>query len=204
MSDVILVVNAGSSSIKFKLYRVEGGAPAALLTGAMSGIGSRPALIVKDGAGRVVEERRFAAEDVPDASAAQHHLAGWLRHHIGETAIAAVGHRVVHGGPTYAEPVLVDDVVLRRLESFIPLAPLHQLGNLDPIRVLCRRRPDIPQVACFDTAFHRGQPEPSDRFALPRALYDEGCGATASTACPTSSSPGACARSRPRSRAGGW
>jgi acetate kinase len=174
MSDVILVVNAGSSSIKFKLYRAEGGAPAPILTGAMSGIGTRPALAVRDGAGATVEESRFAAEDVPDASAAQHRLADWLRHHVGETAITAVGHRVVHGGPTYAEPVLVDDAVLRRLESFIPLAPLHQLRNLDPIRVLRQRRPDLPQVACFDTAFHRGQPEPSDRFALPRALYDEG------------------------------
>ena len=174
MSDVVLVVNAGSSSIKFKLYRVAGGAPAAFLIGAMSGIGSRPALSVKDGTGRIVEEDRFAAEDVPDASAAQHRLADWLRHHVGETAITAVGHRVVHGGPTYAEPVLVDDAVLRRLESFIPLAPLHQLRNLDPIRVLRQRRPDLPQVACFDTAFHRGQPAESDRFALPRALYDEG------------------------------
>ena len=174
MGDAILVVNAGSSSIKFKLYRVADGAPVALLAGAMSGIGVRPALSVKDGAGRGVEECRFPAGDVPDAAAAQHILADWLRHHVGEAAIAAVGHRVVHGGPLYAEPVLVDDAVLGQLESFIPLAPLHQLGNLEPIRVLRRRRPDLPQVACFDTAFHRGQPEASDRFALPRALYDEG------------------------------
>ncbi len=174
MSDVILVVNAGSSSIKFKLYRVADGAPALLLAGAMSGIGSRPALSVTDGAGAVVDARGYAPGDVPDTAAAQHCVADWLRHHVGEAAITAVGHRVVHGGPTHAEPVLIDDAVLRRLESFVPLAPLHQLRNLDPIRVLRQRRPDLPQVACFDTAFHRGQPEESERLALPRALYDEG------------------------------
>ncbi|AWN36340.1 acetate/propionate family kinase [Methylobacterium radiodurans] len=174
MIGVVLVVNAGSSSIRFKLYRVADGAPAALLSGAMSGIGSRPALDVKDGAGRVVEQCSFSTKEVPDAAAAQHVLADRLQHLVGEATITAVGHRVVHGGPTYAEPVLINDAVLRQLEGFIPLAPLHQLRNLDPIRVLRQRRPDLPQVACFDTAFHRGQPEASDRFALPRALYDEG------------------------------
>ena len=174
MSDLILVVNAGSSSIKFKLYRVAGADPALVLGGGMSGIGTAPALTVKDGSGALVENRSFASDEVPDASAAQHHVADWLIHHVGDQRVAAVGHRVVHGGPAYAEPVRVDDTVLRRLESFIPLAPLHQLGNLDPIRVLHQRRPDLPQVACFDTAFHRGHPELADRFALPRALHDEG------------------------------
>ncbi|MGA4551941.1 acetate/propionate family kinase [Methylorubrum aminovorans] len=174
MNDSILVVNAGSSSIKFKLYRIDGADLAPLLGGGMSGIGGTPLLTVKDGRGAVLEERRFTPGDVPDASAAQHHLEDWFAHHRGGESIVAVGHRVVHGGPDFAEPVLVDDAVLRRLESFIPLAPLHQLGNLDPIRVLRQRRPDLPQVACFDTAFHRGHPELSDRFALPGFLHDEG------------------------------
>ncbi|QIJ73529.1 acetate/propionate family kinase [Methylobacterium sp. NI91] len=174
MNDSILVVNAGSSSIKFKLYRIDGADLALLLGGGMSGIGGTPLLTVKDGRGAVLEERRFTPGDVPDASAAQHHLEDWFAHHRGAESIVAVGHRVVHGGPDFAEPVLVDDAVLRRLESFIPLAPLHQLGNLDPIRVLRQRRPDLPQVACFDTAFHRGHPELSDRFALPRFLHAEG------------------------------
>ncbi|CAO4165306.1 acetate/propionate family kinase [Methylorubrum aminovorans] len=174
MNDSILVVNAGSSSIKFKLYRIDGADLALLLGGGMSGIGGTPLLTVQDGRGAVLEERRFTPGDVPDASAAQHHLEDWFAHHRGAESIVAVGHRVVHGGPDFAEPVLVDDAVLRRLESFIPLAPLHQLGNLDPIRVLRQRRPDLPQVACFDTAFHRGHSELSDRFALPRFLHDEG------------------------------
>lgn len=174
MSDVILVVNAGSSSIKFKLYRVADGAPALLLAGAMSGIGSRPALSVTDGAGAVVDARGYAPGDVPDTAAAQHCVADWLRHHVGEAAITAVGHRVVHGGPAHAEPVRIDDAVLRRLESFVPLAPLHQLRNLDPIRVLRQRRPDLPQVACFDTAFHRTQAWEADTFALPPAFYAQG------------------------------
>ncbi|CAO4156714.1 Acetate kinase [Methylorubrum thiocyanatum] len=174
MSDSILVVNAGSSSIKFKLFRIADRDLTPALSGGMSGIGSTPALKVRDGRGSVLADRRFEAGEVPDASAAQHHLADWLLHHLGDAAIVAVGHRVVHGGPTFTEPVRIDDAVLRTLETFIPLAPLHQLGNLDPIRVLRERRPDLPQVACFDTAFHRGHPELSDRFALPRFLYDEG------------------------------
>jgi len=174
MRDSILVVNAGSSSIKFKLYRIEGADLAPSLSGGMSGIGSTPSLKVTDGSGALLEDRRLEAGEVPDASAAQHHLADWLVHHLGDTTVVAVGHRVVHGGADFAEPVLIDDAVLRRLETFIPLAPLHQLGNLDPIRVLRQRRPDLPQVACFDTSFHRGHPELSDRFALPRFLHDEG------------------------------
>jgi acetate kinase len=101
-------------------------------------------------------------------------VADWLITQLEDYAIVGIGHRVVHGGPVYSQPILIDDRVLARLETFIPLAPLHQPANLDPIRVLRHRHPDLPQVACFDTAFHRSHPELSDRFALPRALYDEG------------------------------
>lgn len=174
MSDAVLVINAGSSSIKFKLYEIDGEDLALAFGGAIGGIGGAPTLRVKDGRGVTLAEERFEARALPDASAAQHHLAEWLPQHLGARRIVAVGHRVVHGGPDFAEPVMIDDAVLARLESFIPLAPLHQLSNLDPIRVLRQRRPDLPQVACFDTAFHRGHPELSDRFPLPRSLYDEG------------------------------
>ena len=93
--------------------------------------------------------------------------------HLGAPPLA-VGHRVVHGGPDFAAPVLVDDDVLARLERLVPLAPLHQPNNLAPIRSIRARRPDLPQVACFDTAFHRGHPEVADRFAIPQSLYEEG------------------------------
>jgi acetate kinase len=105
--------------------------------------------------------------------AAQEVVSAWLLERLGGPPRAA-GHHVVHGGPDFAAPVLVDDDMLAKLERLVPLAPLHQLNNLAPIRSICARRPDLPQVACFDTAFHRGHPEVADRFAIPEALYEEG------------------------------
>ncbi|HEV7259204.1 MAG TPA: acetate/propionate family kinase [Bosea sp. (in: a-proteobacteria)] len=174
MSEALFVVNAGSSSIKFKLYRVAGDDIELMIGGAVDGIGTRPRLRAKDGSGTVLIERSFPVAEVSNASQAQHVLGDWVIGQIQDVSVIGIGHRVVHGGPIYAAPVLVDDAVMKTLETFIPLAPLHQLSNLEPIRVLRQRRPDLPQVACFDTAFHRGHPELSDRFALPRALYDEG------------------------------
>lgn len=174
MSEVLFVVNAGSSSIKFKLYRVVGEDIALVFGGAVDGIGTRPRLKAKDHAGETLIERSFAADEVANSSQAQRIIADWVSGEMRDAQLIGIGHRVVHGGPVYSAPVLVDDAVMRTLETFIPLAPLHQLSNLDPIRVLRERRPDLPQVACFDTAFHRGHPELSDRFALPRVLYDEG------------------------------
>lgn len=174
MSEVLFVVNAGSSSIKFKLYRVVGEDIALVFGGAVDGIGTRPRLKAKDHAGETLIERSYAADEVANSSQAQRIIADWVGGEMKDAQLIGIGHRVVHGGPVYSAPVLVDDAVMRTLETFIPLAPLHQLSNLDPIRVLRERRPDLPQVACFDTAFHRGHPELSDRFALPRGLYDEG------------------------------
>jgi acetate kinase len=174
VSEALFVVNAGSSSIKFKLYRVAGDDIELMIGGAVDGIGTRPRLRAKDGSGTVLIERSFPVAEVSNASQAQHVLGDWVIGQIQDVSVIGIGHRVVHGGPIYAAPVLVDDAVMKTLETFIPLAPLHQLSNLEPIRVLRQRRPDLPQVACFDTAFHRGHPELSDRFALPRALYDEG------------------------------
>lgn len=174
MSKALFVVNAGSSSIKFKLYRIVGDDIAPLVTGALDGIGSQPRLKAKGADGAVLVDHSFPPNEIAKPSDAQHAIGDWVTPLMGEYELIGVGHRVVHGGPHYSHPVIVDDEVLRTLESFIPLAPLHQLTNLDPIRVLRARRPDLPQVACFDTAFHRGHPEIADRFALPRALYDDG------------------------------
>jgi len=174
MNEAIFVVNAGSSSIKFKLYRVAGRDVALVLGGALDGIGTRPRLLAKDEAGTVLVERTFTPEEIAKAPEAQHAISDWVLPHLDGFDLIGVGHRVVHGGPHYTHPELVNDEVLRTLESFIPLAPLHQLTNLDPIRTIRARRPDLPQVACFDTAFHRSHPEICDRFALPDALYRDG------------------------------
>ena len=98
----------------------------------------------------------------------------FLREQIGGKLPTAIGHRVVHGGPDYSEPTVVSDAVIGRLERFVPLAPLHQPNNLGPIRAILERQPHLLQVACFDTAFHRGHPEVADRFAIPEQLYVEG------------------------------
>jgi acetate kinase len=98
----------------------------------------------------------------------------FLRDRVGGKLPRAVGHRVVHGGSTYSAPTVVTDAVLDQLERFVPLAPLHQPNNLAPIRAILDRLPDLPQVACFDTAFHRGHAEVADRFAIPEQLYSEG------------------------------
>jgi acetate kinase len=112
-------------------------------------------------------------EQVPDVPAALNASAAWLRDQL-EVKPIAVGHRVVHGGPDFDQPLLVDNAILDRLERFVPLAPLHQPFNLSPIRTLLKNAPDIPQVACFDTAFHRSHDEIADHYAIPRELYAEG------------------------------
>jgi len=174
MSRAIFVVNAGSSSIKFKLFRIVGDAIEIVLSGAVDGIGSKPRLKARDHDGKVLVERTFAVAEISSTAQAQHVVADWLIAQVKYYEIVGIGHRVVHGGPDYWQPVVVDDGVLAKLETLVSLAPLHLPANLDPIRVLRQRHPDLPQVACFDTAFHRGHPALSDRFALPRALYDEG------------------------------
>ncbi|RAI38730.1 acetate/propionate family kinase, partial [Rhodoplanes roseus] len=123
--------------------------------------------------GETLVDKALAPAAVPDLPAALHVAETWLRGQTGVT-LAAVGHRVVHGGPTYDRPVRVSPAVLADLERLVPLAPLHQPHNLAPIRTLLERRPDLPQVACFDTAFHRGRDPLADRFAIPQALHDEG------------------------------
>jgi len=171
----ILVINAGSSSIKFALFDVVDGRELRLdCKGQLDGIGTQPRLRVRDAQGTVLADDTSPVGEVPDVPAAMTRVGAWLTERLGGTSPMAVGHRVVHGGPSYAAPVRVTDDVLAALERLVPLAPLHQPLNLGPIRTLQARFPGTPNVACFDTAFHRGHPEVADRYALPDALYQEG------------------------------
>jgi acetate kinase len=175
MRDTILVVNAGSSSIKFQLYEIASDATLSRqLKGQLDGIGSRPKYRVRGAAGAVLIDETLPREAVPDVDVAMARIAGWLRERTGGTLPVAIGHRVVHGGAHYAAPTVVDSRVIADLERLIPLAPLHQPANLAPIRALHANHPQIPQVACFDTAFHRGHPELADRYAIPEELYRDG------------------------------
>jgi acetate kinase len=172
--DTILVVNAGSSSVKFQVFATEGtGGLTRLIKGQMDGIGTRPRLRAASADGRVLVEEAYAPERVPDVAAALATGAAWLRE-TQKLDPAAVGHRVVHGGPRHDRPVLVDAGVLAGLERYASLAPLHQPNNLAPIRTLLARSPHLPQVACFDTAFHRGHDALTDRYAIPERFYAEG------------------------------
>lgn len=170
----ILVVNAGSSSLKFQLFENEPGPRVKrLLKGQLDGIGVRPRLRATKGDGAIAIDRMFSPEEVRDLPAAIQVTAEWLRG-TENVDLAAIGHRVVHGGPEYSEPILVSPEVLDRLARYVPLAPLHQPNNLAPIRTILELRPELPQVACFDTAFHRGHGPLADHFAIPEELYAEG------------------------------
>jgi acetate kinase len=172
--DTILVVNAGSSSVKFQVFGIgQDDSLQRQLKGQMDGIGSRPRLRASGADGGILIDRNYAKDTVPDVSTALTTTGAWLRDDLRINPVA-IGHRVVHGGPDYDRPVRVDQAVVARLERYVSLAPLHQPYNLAPIRSVLSRFPDIPQVACFDTAFHRGHGELADRYAIPEALYAEG------------------------------
>jgi acetate kinase len=172
--DTILVVNAGSSSVKFQVFEVDGdGRLRRQIKGQMDGIGSRPRLHATGPNGDPLAERAYPIENVPDVPAALTVAGAWLRDELRISPLA-VGHRVVHGGPDYASPVLIDHGVIARLERFVSLAPLHQPYNLAPIRSLLENRPTLPQVACFDTAFHRDHDALADHYAIPQQLHAEG------------------------------
>jgi acetate kinase len=172
--DTILVVNAGSSSVKFQAFGVEGrGALQRLIKGQVDGIGTKPRLVAEASDRSSLIDKTYAADMIADVPAAIAVVAGWLRELQGYDLVA-VGHRVVHGGPMYDRPVVVDHAVVANLERYVSLAPLHQPNNLTPIRTLLAARPELLQVACFDTAFHRGHSNVADHFAIPEKLYAEG------------------------------
>ncbi|MCC7486653.1 MAG: acetate/propionate family kinase [Burkholderiales bacterium] len=174
MSDAILVLNAGSSSIKFLLYAEQDGALEAVARGQIEGLHTAPRFVARDRAGNAVGEKSWGEGVNLGHEGAVAHLAEFLGGLRGDHTLAAVGHRVVHGGLEYSAPVRIDEDVLEVLARFIPLAPLHQPHNLAPIRLLLGRRPELPQVACFDTAFHSTNPDIARRFALPREFHDAG------------------------------
>lgn len=176
MPDFILVVNAGSSSLKFEVFELAnaGASLTRAVKGQIDGIGTQPRLVAKDAGNTALVEEKLQPTEVGDLVQALSCAQSWLRARFGNAAPVAVGHRVVHGGPQYSAPTLIDDTVIERLEKLVPLAPLHQPNNLVPIKALRQRSPDLPQVACFDTAFHRNHPDLADRFAIPEALYKEG------------------------------
>ena len=174
MADAILVLNAGSSSLKFAVF-VAGEPPEPLLRGQLEGLFTQPHFVARDHADSVIGEQKWAAGTKLGHDGAIEFLFAWgqgdvLRNH----RIVAAGHRVVHGGLKFTHPVRIDPEVLTALEAFVPLAPLHQPHNLAAIRAIVERLPQLPQVACFDTSFHRTQPAVAQAFALPRRYTEEG------------------------------
>jgi acetate kinase len=174
MTRVIPVLNAGSSSVKFSVFSVAGDGLRPLFHGGLDRIGTAPHFCARDAAGATIAEERLPPATIATQEDAVHHLFGWVKAHGEGLDVIAVGHRVVHGGPVYAEPIIVDERALEVLTGFEPLAPAHQPHNLAPIRALAKARPDLPQVACFDTAFHRTAPLVAELYALPRAFFDAG------------------------------
>jgi acetate kinase len=172
--DTILVINAGSSSIKFQLFAIaEQQRVERLLKGHMEGIGVKPVLIAEGVEPGMTTQAAFSAAEVADVPQAMKRVGAWLRETLKGFPVA-VGHRVVHGGADHHVPTAVDAEMLANLGRFVPLAPLHQPNNLAPIRALLEQAPGLLQVACFDTAFHRGHPEIADRYAIPERLHAEG------------------------------
>lgn len=175
MTETILVANSGSSSIKFQLFAITGEQQLErLMKGQLEGMATHPRLSARDTNGAVLIDRSWDAAEVSSAPAALAKIIEFLRAHIGGSLPVAVGHRVVHGGPDYSEPILIDKALVDRLGRLCPLAPLHQPHNLAPIRAILERHPEVPQVACFDTAFHHGHPEVADHYAIPGSLHLEG------------------------------
>jgi acetate kinase len=174
MQDAIAVLNAGSSSLKFSVFAEMGTEFGVIVRGQAEGLATAPHFVAKDGVGSVVSEKSWGAGAELGHDGALDHLIAFLRAEFAGHGLAGVGHRVVHGGPEYAQPVRLDASIVAALEKYVPLAPLHQPHNLAPIRALLARQPQLPQVACFDTAFHSGAPAVAQAFALPRAITERG------------------------------
>ena len=171
--DSILVVNAGSSSVKFQLFALDGAAQLTRkIKAQIEGIGTRPRFRASGPDRTTLIDREYDAPTIADVPAAMRSAGAWLREEQ-RIAPSAVG-RVVHGGPEYDSPVPITEQVLARLERYVPLAPLHQPHNLAPIRAILADFPELPQVACFDTAFHRNHSAAADHYAIPQHLHAEG------------------------------
>jgi acetate kinase len=174
MANAIVVLNAGSSSIKFSLFLERDGTLEPDIRGQVEGLYTKARFVSKAPDGSLKAEKTWPDGVALDHDGALDHLVAHLRAELADDRLIGIGHRVVHGGLAYSQPVRVDAAVLKVLETFAPLAPLHQPHNLAPIRRVLARVPELPQVACFDTAFHRCQPEVAQMFALPAELRDAG------------------------------
>jgi len=174
MGDAIGVLNAGSSSIKFSLFAEEAGKPTLVARGQAEGIYTSPRFVAKNADGQVLDEKTWPADVSLGHDGALEYLVGFLRDRLAQHRLVGVGHRVVHGGREYMKPVRVDAGLVAALEKYVPLAPLHQPHNLAPIKALLARMPKLPQIACFDTSFHRAQPPVAQAFALPASITERG------------------------------
>jgi len=172
-NDAILVLNAGSSSIKLSVFAEGAGELALQMRGQVESLYTAPRFVAQDPSGRVVAQESWPGRKLGHDGAIEY-LSDFLKRQLAGDRLVGVGHRVVHGGLEYTAPVRVDAATLKALERFIPLAPLHQPHNLAPIALLLERTPELPQVACFDTSFHRTNPDVAQRFALPAELHDAG------------------------------
>ena len=175
MTDTVLCINAGSSSLKFKLFEaLADGGLSVSIEGQLDGIGVNPHLKATDGAARSLVDRQLSPAQAPDTGAAVPMLLQWLRDQLNGVVPVVIAHRVVFGGTRYAAPVRIDDAVLAELRALVPMMPLHLPPELAPIEAIRARLPDLPQVAVFDTGFHRGHDEVVERLPLPDTYYREG------------------------------
>ncbi len=175
MSNAIIVLNCGSSSIKFTEFEFgDGDAMALRVGGALEGLYGRARFWARDARGQIIAQREWDETAPPRHADGLQFLFAWLKENVGDAQVRAVGHRVVHGGTTFSGPVRVDPAILAELEKLAPLAPLHQPHNLLPIRAIAEQMPGLPQVACFDTAFHCTAPPVAQAFALPPSITNRG------------------------------
>jgi len=174
VTDAIAVLNAGSSSLKFSVFAARDGALEVAARGQAEGLYTSPRFVAKDAKGTLLGEKSWGEGAKLGHDGALDHLVAFLRSELTEHRLVGIGHRVVHGGLEYTNPVRIDPAVLVALEKYVPLAPLHQPHNLAPIRSLLERSPQLPQVACFDTGFHSGAPAVAQAFALPKSITDRG------------------------------
>ena len=174
MTDAILTLNAGSSSLKFALFAWDEDGLRKTIRGQVEGLGSAPRLTAKNAEGAVLAERGWTAEAELDHEAFLQPILALVEAHLDGTRLGVIGHRIVHGGLAFRAPVVIDADVLRQLDALIPLAPLHQPHSLAAVRAAQVARPGLPQVACFDTAFHAGHAEVVTHLALPPPWHAQG------------------------------
>lgn len=173
MKEAILIINAGSSSIKFSVYISEAKKLILQSKGQIEGIGVKPNFLAKMPSGEVLQKQEWQNSKEINHEFLLKYLIDWLNHNLDGAKVISAGHRVVHGGVEFDKPVLVNDEIIAKLEKLIPLAPLHQPHNLSAIKALKKVFPELPQVACFDTSFHTTNPDVLRHFFIPRELEEK-------------------------------